>query len=145
MSETLARLGANVTGIDPTLDLIKIAKHHASLDSTLTNLNYLCASIEEHSVKNENQYDSVVASEVIEHITEKEVFVHNCVKCLKPGGSIFFTTLNNTVWTNIFGIWAAEYLLSLVPKGTHSLDKCISPHQLQRILEESMFENLRYT
>lgn len=116
--------------------MIEIAKAHKSNDSRLKDLNYVCSSIEEHSAKNECAYDAVVASEIIEHIRTKKEFVSACVRCLKPGGSIFVTTLNKTFFSFFGGVLMAETVLRILPRGTHEWDLFISPVNMQRMLED---------
>lgn len=135
----MARLGGDITGLDATSDLIEIAKTHAKLNPYLKSLNYVCTSIEEHAVENEAKYDALVASEIIEHVSNKEEFLKACVKCLKPKGSIFLTTINKTYVSYLAGIVAAEYVLRWLPKGTHQWNKFISPPQLQRLLEDCKY------
>lgn len=132
----MARLGGNVTGLDATNDLIEIAKTHASSDPTIRNFNYICTSIEDHAAQNEAKYDAIVASEIVEHVTNQEEFLKVCVKCLKPKGSIFVTTVNKTLPSYFGGIVMAEYVLRWLPKGTHQWEKFITPPQLQRFLED---------
>lgn len=136
LCEPLARLGANVTGIDATADLITLARLHAEKQNI--PLNYIETSVEDHAKEYHEKYDLVVASEIIEHVTQKKSFVEACVKCLKPNGSIIFTTFNKTMIAQFAAIFVAEYLSDAIPKGTHEFDKFIEPHKLQRLLEESM-------
>ncbi|XP_076233042.1 ubiquinone biosynthesis protein COQ3, mitochondrial isoform X2 [Calliopsis andreniformis] len=136
LTEPLARIGAQVTGIDASKELIKIAKEHAILDDSLQEqLNYIETSIENFACENKNRYNAVIASEVIEHVDDKELFLKNCVDVLQPGGSIFITTLNKTLPSWLGGIIAAEHVLKLVPSGTHDWNKFISPAETQRLLE----------
>ncbi|KZC11377.1 PREDICTED: ubiquinone biosynthesis O-methyltransferase, mitochondrial [Dufourea novaeangliae] len=136
LSEPLARIGAEVTGIDASSELIKTAKQHASLDLNLDGrLNYVQAVMEDYYAKNKERYDAVVASEVLEHVNNKELFLKYCVDTLIPGGSIFLTTLNKTLPSWLGGIIAAEHVLKLVPTGTHDWNKFITPAEIQRLLE----------
>lgn len=84
LSEPLARIGADVTGIDPGTEVISVARSHALKDSSLAGkIHYFCESIEDHAVENKEKYDAVVASEVIEHVTAKEQFLESCSNVLK--------------------------------------------------------------
>ncbi|XP_055530882.1 ubiquinone biosynthesis O-methyltransferase, mitochondrial [Wyeomyia smithii] len=136
LTESLARIRANVVGIDPGEKLIQVAQNHAqTIDPNVAGrIRYLVETIEEHSPKNVGIYDAVVASEVLEHVNDKVSFIEHCVMALKPGGSIFITTLNKTNASWLAGIVAAEYVLELVPKNTHDWEKFISPLELKRIL-----------
>lgn len=133
LSEPLAKLGAEVTGIDATEDLIQVAKSHGG---SIKSLEYICTSVEEYATDNQLKYDAVVASEIIEHITNKSQFLEACVKTLKPKGSIFVTTENKTTASYFGAIIAGEHILGLLPKGTHEWEKFITPPQLQRFLED---------
>lgn len=124
-----------MTGIDATSDLIEIAKEHSKNDINIKMLDYIYTTIEEHAKNNVEKYDAVLASEIIEHVTEKDVFLENCVKVLKPGGSIFLTTISKTLLSNFLAIFMAENVLNAIPKGTHEWDKFLEPHRLQRHLE----------
>ncbi|XP_076232831.1 ubiquinone biosynthesis O-methyltransferase, mitochondrial-like isoform X2 [Calliopsis andreniformis] len=136
LTEPLARMGAQVTGIDVSKELIKIAKEHAILDDSLQDqLNYIETSVEDFACENKNKYDAVIASEVIEHVDDKELFLKNCVDVSQPGGSIFITTFNKTLPSWLGGIIAAERVLKVIPLGTHDWNKFISPAETQRLLE----------
>lgn len=136
LTECLARIGAHVTGLDASTELIDIAKEHIKLDPiTLERVNYIQTSIEEFSPQNEKLYDVVVASEVLEHVENPEIFLKECVRILKPGGSIFVTTINKTVTSLLGAIIIGEYILNWIPRGTHKWSKFIAPHEVQRILD----------
>ncbi|XP_044738624.1 ubiquinone biosynthesis O-methyltransferase, mitochondrial [Chrysoperla carnea] len=136
LTEALARIGATMTGIDVASDLIKMASTHANQDSKIKDrIKYTTESIEVFSEKNPSSFDAVVCSEVIEHVTEKDLFVKSAVQALKPGGSIFITTIEKSLSAWVTAIVFAEYLLNIIPRGTHEYDKLISPHEMQRILE----------
>ncbi|XP_031329741.1 ubiquinone biosynthesis O-methyltransferase, mitochondrial-like isoform X2 [Photinus pyralis] len=135
LSEELAKLGAIVDAIDPGSDSVEVARHHASLNPTLVNLTYIVTTIEEHAIENAEKYDVVIASEVVEHVTEKEMFLEACIKCLKPNGSLFITTFNKTIRSWIMGIVLIQEVLNIIPRGTHAWNKFISPDAIRKILE----------
>ncbi|XP_032677342.1 ubiquinone biosynthesis O-methyltransferase, mitochondrial isoform X2 [Odontomachus brunneus] len=138
LTECLARIGAQVTGIDPSEELINVAKQHVELDPDISNrVNYIYTSIEKFSGENEKLYDAVIASEVIEHVNNQEFFVKESVKLLKPGGSIFITTPSRTLCSWLGGIIMAEYVMNVIPRGTHDWNNFILPHELQHILEKN--------
>ncbi|CAH2084696.1 unnamed protein product [Euphydryas editha] len=139
LTEAIARLGAKVTGVDASKELIELAKNHSSLDPKLANNtpSYECTTIEEHSSLFTDHYDAVVASEIIEHVNNKEMFIESCVKALKPGGKIFITTPNRTRLMHIFGIIIAENILKILPQGTHEYDKLITPNEVTFMLEKN--------
>ncbi|EZA48591.1 hypothetical protein DMN91_012127 [Ooceraea biroi] len=137
LTESLARTGAQVTGIDAATDLINIAKEHVKLDPDISDrVTYFCTTIEEFSQNNKESYDALITSEVVEHVTDPELFLKECVKVLKPGGSIFVTTVNKTLASWLGAIIVAEYIWKLVPCGTHQWNKFVAPHEVQRILEK---------
>ncbi|XP_014468662.1 PREDICTED: ubiquinone biosynthesis O-methyltransferase, mitochondrial-like [Dinoponera quadriceps] len=138
LSEGLARTGAEVTGIDASEELINVAKQHVELDSDISNrINYICTNIEEFSDKNEKLYDVVISSEVIEHVNNQELFLKESIKLLKPGGSIFITTPNKTLLCWLAGIVVSEYIINVIPRGTHDWNNFIPPHEVQRILRNN--------
>ncbi|XP_043495248.1 ubiquinone biosynthesis O-methyltransferase, mitochondrial isoform X3 [Polistes fuscatus] len=131
-----ARIGAEVTGIDTSLQLIDVAKKHALLDSDLLGrLNYVQTSVENFEKENKEKYDAVVASEIIEHVIDPQLFLKCCSAIVKPGGSLFITTPNRTLLSWLSVIIAAEYIFKYVPIGTHEWNKFISPEEVQRLLE----------
>lgn len=136
LSEALARLGAKVTGLDASDSLIETAQAHASLDPTISDdITYVTSTIEEHSSQNQESYDAVIASEILEHVCEKKAFLESCTLALKPGGSLFVTTLNKTSISYIAGIVFAEKICKLLSQGTHDWDKFITPEELECMLE----------
>nr|XP_023021917.1 ubiquinone biosynthesis O-methyltransferase, mitochondrial isoform X1 [Leptinotarsa decemlineata]XP_023021918.1 ubiquinone biosynthesis O-methyltransferase, mitochondrial isoform X1 [Leptinotarsa decemlineata] len=135
LSEPLARLGGIITGIDANLEIVTVARSHADLNHL--DINYVTSSIEDHALGNAEKYDAVVASEIIEHVSQKSAFIEACAKCLKPNGSIFVTTLSKTRLADFVAVFLAEDVARLVPKGTHQYEKFIKPHELQRLLEDN--------
>ncbi|XP_075227506.1 ubiquinone biosynthesis protein COQ3, mitochondrial [Lycorma delicatula] len=136
LCEPLARVGAEVTGIDPSQELILIAKDHAAENAaTLKSAPlYINTNIEEHSVSNPNLYDVVVVSEVIEHVPNKEMFLESCIKILKPGGSLFITTPNRTRASWFGTVLIAENILKMLPRGVHDWNNFITPTELKHLL-----------
>lgn len=147
LTEPLGRLGANVLGIDPVEDSISTARLHSSYDPDLCNVCYRACTLEELSAEegegeetqSAGQFDAVVASEVVEHLADLETFAFCSNLVLKPGGSLFITTINKTNLSYALGIVAAEQLLRIVPSGTHDWEKFISPVELERLLESNGF------
>lgn len=138
LSEPLARLGANVLGIDPVFESINQAQIHAQLDPDLeTRLKYKNCIIEDLSAQPDHieAYDGLVASEVLEHIEDVEHFLKHCTKLIKPNGSIFITTINQTPLSWLGVIFFAEYILQQIPKGTHSYDMFVNIKGLRIMLE----------
>uniref|UniRef100_A0A0K8SWP0 Ubiquinone biosynthesis O-methyltransferase, mitochondrial n=1 Tax=Lygus hesperus TaxID=30085 RepID=A0A0K8SWP0_LYGHE len=137
LSLPLARLGADVTGLDPTPKLIEIAEANAKKNLPGGVLRFECGTIEEHSLTNSEQYDAIVCSEVIEHVPVKDSFVNSCVAATKPGGSLFYTTISQSTVAWVMAIIMAEYVLRLLPTGTHEYDKFITPKDLSCYLEKA--------
>ncbi|XP_017464276.1 PREDICTED: ubiquinone biosynthesis O-methyltransferase, mitochondrial [Rhagoletis zephyria] len=136
LTEPLARLSANVTGIDLGEDVITTARTHLESHSPelKDRITYKIEPVEVHAKSNSNYYDAVVCSEVLEHIDDKAGFLTHCVHTLKPGGSIFITTMNKTIPLWLGGILLGEYVFGIAPKNTHHWDKLVSPLDVQRIL-----------
>ncbi|CAK1555358.1 unnamed protein product [Leptosia nina] len=139
LSEGLAKIGAVVTGVDASKELIECAKEHSNVNPKITDNKptYYCTTIEEHAVQFPNYYDAVVASEVIEHVANKELFVKSCVATLKPGGRIFITTPNRSRWTQVLGIYVSENIIKTLPKGTHQYEKLTTPNEVTFLLERN--------
>lgn len=141
LTESLARLHANVTAIDPGREVIDAARAHLANSSASvalsTRIDYRCETIENHATAAaELAYDACIVSEVLEHVVDKPAFLRACVSTIKPGGSIFITTFNRTCASWLGGIVVAEYLTRLVPRGTHDWDRFCTPIEAQRWLAE---------
>jgi len=136
LSEALARIGAQVTAIDACPENIEAAKIHAKLDSSLEgNLNYICTTVEEHVETVSEEYDAVVASEVVEHVDNPQTFVIKCSEVLKADGSFFLTTISRSSRSWLLAIVGAEYVMRLLPVGTHDWAKFITPGELGELLD----------
>lgn len=136
LSEALGMYGAEVVGIDPSELLISTAIDHLATNQYDLNVKYLDELIEDHIVENSGKYDAIVASEVVEHIVDKKSFLKSCVAALKPGGSIFITTISKNWFAWICAIIFGEFILGLLPKNTHIYDQFISPSDVSDILKE---------
>lgn len=132
--EPLARLGATVTGADADAAAIDVAKKHAE-DHGL-KIEYLNKPAEEI----DQQFDVVLALEIIEHVKNPQDFVSSISKLVKPGGLVIFSTLNRNPKSFLLGIVAAEYILRWVPRGTHSWKKFIRPSELAKMARAAGFE-----
>ena len=132
LSEKLRRLGANVTGIDASKSSIDIAKEHAK--KSRLEINYKCITTSELlEIKEEkalNKFDLVIASEVIEHVYDRRIFLSDISNLCRPGGLIIFTTINNSLLGILLGKYFAEDILKILPSGTHEVEKLISPENL---------------
>jgi len=137
LCEPLGRLGATVTGIDPGQENITVAKQHLTED-LMDKVSYECVSIEDFVGKGNGQtFDAVVMSEVIEHVENPETFVKSAAQVLKPGGSIFLTTINRTTESFMGAIVAWEYVLRRLPVGTHDWRKFLTPAEIERIFKSN--------
>lgn len=132
LSEPLARLGAQVTGIDAGQKNIEVAQQHAQAQAL--PITYLCSTIEEVAQQQPTAFDALIASEVIEHVSDPQIFVDACSKALKPGGLLILSTLNRTLKSYFLAIVGAEYILRMVPQGTHQWEKFIKPSELHKNL-----------
>ncbi|CAI5769863.1 ubiquinone biosynthesis O-methyltransferase, mitochondrial [Podarcis lilfordi] len=140
LTEPLGRLGASVTGIDPLEDSIRTAELHKSFDPVLAKrIQYKSCTLEDIVEEASDTFDVIVASEVVEHVADVEMFIRCCSKVLKPEGSLFITTINKSQLSYIFGIVVAERVLGIVPTGTHDWEKFIPPEELERLLESNGF------
>jgi 2-polyprenyl-6-hydroxyphenyl methylase/3-demethylubiquinone-9 3-methyltransferase len=131
LSEPMARLGANVTGIDASSPNINAAKKHA--EQMNLKINYLCQTLEEVHASG-RRFEVVLAMEVLEHVADKPVFCEMLAATLKPRGSLFVSTFNKTLKAFGMAIIGAEYLLNLLPRETHKWQKFSRPSYLIRNL-----------
>lgn len=136
LTEPLARLGAKVAGIDAVDDLIQLAKVRAAGDEEIGGrVEYGTGTVDDWD-GGSRQFDAVVASEVIEHVPDRQSFLVNSLRHLKPGGSIFLTTINRTALSRVLAIYVAEQVLKVVPAGIHDWEKFTTPQELRFLLEK---------
>lgn len=128
LTEALVKAGAETTGIDLADGALEVAKLHR-LESKL-DVDYQCITAEEMAETHPAHFDFVVCMEMLEHVPDPESVIKACSKMLKPGGKVFFSTLNRNVKTFLTAIVAAEYFLKMIPKGTHHYKKLIKPDEL---------------
>ena len=131
LSEPLARLGAEMVGVDPSDTNIAAAKEHAA-QSGLT-IDYRCATAEELAEAGE-EFDIVLAMEVVEHVVDVGAFLKRCAAMLKPGGLMVVSTLNRNWKSFALAIVGAEYVLRWLPRGTHQWNKFVTPDELAKHL-----------
>jgi 2-polyprenyl-6-hydroxyphenyl methylase/3-demethylubiquinone-9 3-methyltransferase len=137
LCEPLARLGATVTGIDPATTNIAVAGRHAEKGGL--SIDYRPETVEELAARGE-QFDLVLAMEVVEHVADVDLFIASCCQVVKPGGLLFLATLNRTLKAFALAIVGAEYVLGWLPRGTHQWDKFVTPDELEDALAASGFE-----
>jgi 2-polyprenyl-6-hydroxyphenyl methylase / 3-demethylubiquinone-9 3-methyltransferase len=128
LAESIAQSGADATGIDLSEKALKVAELHAL--EVGANLTYRSISAEELAAEQPEQYDVVTCMEMLEHVPDPASVVQACAKLCKPGGTLFFSTLNRSPKSYLFAIIGAEYILKLLPKGTHEYAKFIKPSEL---------------
>ncbi len=129
LSESLAKEQALVTAIDLAPQSIEVAKLH--LYESNLEIDYQCIEVGEFAQKNLESYDVLTCMEMLEHVPDPEYIIAQSAKLLKPNGIAFFSTLNKNLKSYLLGIIAAEYVLNLVPRGTHEYNKFITPAQLR--------------
>jgi 2-polyprenyl-6-hydroxyphenyl methylase/3-demethylubiquinone-9 3-methyltransferase len=128
LSESLAQRGADVTGIDMGDAPLGVAKLH-QLESGLS-INYQKSTAEDFAKNHENTFDIVTCLEMLEHVPDPSSVINACAKMVKPGGAVFFSTINRNPKAFLLAIVGAEYLLRMLPKGTHEYGKFIRPSEL---------------
>lgn len=135
LSEALAQQGASVTGIDMVQESLDVANLHR-LESGI-KVDYELTTAEDWALQHEGEYDCVCCLEMLEHVPDPSSIVNACAKLVKPGGTLVFSTLNRNIKSYLLGIVAAEYVFSMVPKGTHEHAKFIKPSELVAMVEQS--------
>ena len=129
LSDAMARVGAHVTGIDLATKSLKVAQLHA-LETQTPNVSYREVSAEALAAEKPASFDVVTCMEMLEHVPDPASVVQACATLVKPGGWVFFSTLNRNPQSFLFAIVGAEYVLNLLPKGTHEYAKFIRPSEL---------------
>jgi 2-polyprenyl-6-hydroxyphenyl methylase/3-demethylubiquinone-9 3-methyltransferase len=137
LCEPLSRLGAEITGIDASNDNIEVAKLH-SKEMNL-NIEYIFCSPENLSFKDE--FDVILNMEVIEHVSDVNMFIQNCSKLIKENGIMFVATINKNLKSYLFAILGAEYILKWLPIGTHDWNKFLTPEHLEIIARKNNFSS----
>lgn len=138
LAESMAREGAHVTGLDMGKEPLEVARLHAL--ETGTTLTYLQSTVEDHAQQYPHRYDVVTCMEMLEHVPDPLSVVKACARLVKPGGHVFFSTLNRNIKSYLFAIVGAEQLLKIVPKGTHDHSKFIRPSELLRMIDQTALQ-----
>jgi 2-polyprenyl-6-hydroxyphenyl methylase / 3-demethylubiquinone-9 3-methyltransferase len=133
LCEPLARMGADMTGIDPASGNIEIARRHA--DPQGLAIDYRAATAEELLAEGAS-FDAVLAMEVIEHVPDQAAFVATAAALVRPGGLLIMSTLNRTLKSFALAIVGAEYVLRWLPKGTHKWERFVTPEELARMMRQ---------
>jgi 2-polyprenyl-6-hydroxyphenyl methylase/3-demethylubiquinone-9 3-methyltransferase len=129
LSEALCRSGAQVTGIDLSRPTLAAARRHAAAGGL--EIDYRWLGPEQLAREATGRFDAVICMEMLEHVPEPPRVIGACAQMLKPGGRAFFSTINRTLKAFLFAIVAGEYVLRLLPRGTHSYRKLIRPRELR--------------
>lgn len=135
LSESLAKLGANVTAIDLADESLEIAKLHA-IQNGLT-ITYKKQTVEDLADEIPAQFDVITCMELLEHVPDPVSIINSCTKLLKPNGKLFLSTINRNQKAKLLLIFGAEYIAKLVPKGTHDFNRFIRPSELMTWVERS--------
>ncbi len=128
LSESMAMKGAKVTGIDLGEKALKVAQLH-SLESNV-DVSYRLVAAEQLAIEQPESFDVVTCLEMLEHVPDPASIVEACTKLVKPGGHIFFSTINRNPKSYLFAVVGAEYILNMLPRGTHDYEKFIKPSEL---------------
>lgn len=129
LTESMAKLGAIVTGIDMADRPLAVARLHQAESGA--NVEYLQTTAEELAMKHAGQFDVVTCLEMLEHVPSPSIVIAACAELVRPGGDIFFSTINRNLKSFLFAIVGAEYVLRLLPAGTHEYEKFIRPSELE--------------
>ncbi|MDI3511876.1 bifunctional 2-polyprenyl-6-hydroxyphenol methylase/3-demethylubiquinol 3-O-methyltransferase UbiG [Hydrogenophaga sp.] len=129
LSDSMARKGAQVTGIDLSVKALRVAQLHA-LEAGTSGVDYREVSAEDLAAEQPGTFDVVTCMEMLEHVPDPSSVVRACSQLVKPGGWVFFSTINRNPKSFLFAIVGAEYVLQLLPKGTHEWAKFIRPSEL---------------
>ncbi|BAL94735.1 bifunctional 2-polyprenyl-6-hydroxyphenol methylase/3-demethylubiquinol 3-O-methyltransferase UbiG [Rubrivivax gelatinosus] len=131
LSESMARRAAHVTGIDLSTKALGVARLHA-LESEVMNLEYREIATEALAAERPASFDVVTCMEMLEHVPDPASVIEACARLAKPGGWVFFSTLNRNPKAFLFAIVGAEYVLKMLPRGTHEYERFIRPSELAR-------------
>jgi len=138
LADAMSMAGGTITGIDMAEESLSVAKLH-QLESG-QSVNYQKITVEEMAGDNSAKFDTVTCMEMLEHVPDPSSIVRSCAELVKPDGDVFFSTINRTAKAFAFAIVGAEYLLRLLPKGTHDYKKFIKPSELTKWARQSGLE-----
>ncbi len=135
LSESMATRGARVTGIDMGEKPLAVAKLH--LKESGLEVDYRQTTTEALAIEEPESFDIITCMEMVEHVPDPASVINACSRLVRPGGELFFSTINRTPKAWLFAIVGAEYLLNILPKGTHTYEKFIRPSELEKWARES--------
>ena len=139
LADAMARRGADVLGIDLANKALRVAQLHA-LEAQTPRVQYREISAEALAAEQPESFDVVTCMEMLEHVPDPSSVVRACARLVKPGGHVFFSTINRNPKSFVFAIVGAEYVLKLLPKGTHEYAKFIRPSELARYAREAALQ-----
>jgi 2-polyprenyl-6-hydroxyphenyl methylase/3-demethylubiquinone-9 3-methyltransferase len=143
LAESMARRGANVLGVDLADKPLKVAMLHA-MEAGLGNIDYRSIAAEALAAEQPGQFDVVTCMEMLEHVPDPSSVVQACADMAKPGGWVFFSTLNRSPKSFLMAIVGAEYVLNLLPRGTHEYAKFIQPAELSRWVRNAGLNHVEF-
>jgi 2-polyprenyl-6-hydroxyphenyl methylase / 3-demethylubiquinone-9 3-methyltransferase len=143
LAESMARRGANVLGVDLADKPLKVAQLHA-MEGGVANLEYRSIAAEDLAAEQPAAFDVVTCMEMLEHVPDPSSIIRACATMARPGGWVFFSTLNRNPKSFLFAIVGAEYLLKLLPQGTHEFSRFIRPAELARWIREAGLELVQF-
>lgn len=143
LAESMARRGANVLGVDLADKPLKVAQLHA-MEAGVANLDYRSVAAEDLAAEQPAAFDVVTCMEMLEHVPDPSSIIRACASMARPGGWVFFSTLNRNPKSFLFAIVGAEYLLKLLPQGTHEFSRFIRPAELARWIREAGLELVQF-
>jgi len=139
LAESMARRGADVLGIDLADKSLKVAELH-KIETGVNNVNYRFVSAEQLAAEERGTFDVVTCLEMLEHVPDPAQTIQACADLCTPGGWLFFSTINRNPKSFVFAIVGAEYVLNLLPKGTHEYKKFIKPSELAQYARQSRLD-----
>ena len=141
LTESLAKISpTNVTGIDLANKALEVAKLHAQISGV--EVEYRATSAEDLSKEYNSHFETLSCMEMLEHVPSIEESIESCARLVKPGGNLFFSTINRTPKAYLYLIIGAEYVLNILPRGTHAFEKFIKPSELAASMRKSRLEIL---
>jgi 2-polyprenyl-6-hydroxyphenyl methylase/3-demethylubiquinone-9 3-methyltransferase len=143
LAEAMARKGASVTGIDLAEKALRVAQLHL-LESRL-EVRYELASAEQYAPAHESEFDAVTCMELLEHVPDPASTVAACARLARRGGRVFFSTINRNLKAYLLAVVGAEYILNLLPRGTHDYERFVKPSELARWCRAAGLRPLEFT
>lgn len=140
LAEAMSRRGAAVTGIDAGETPLAVARDH--MKKSDLHIDYRKITAEQLAKTEAGTFDAVTCMELLEHVPDPASAIDACGRLVRPGGNVFFATLSRRFLSRFLVIWVAEYLLSLVPRGTHSYEKFIRPEEMVRWAQQAGLEKM---